>query len=68
MESHNRRARIFNNKKRNFGTFDNIVEKRKLKIKHEYFLDMFQAQKTDLKKSCGILNEALNRKKNRFAK
>ena len=50
-------------KKRNFRTFDNIVERRKLEIKHEYFYDMFQAQKTDLKKSWGILNEALNRNK-----
>ena len=32
-------------KKRNFRTFDNIVERRKLEIKHEYFYDMFQAQK-----------------------
>ena len=50
-------------KKRNFRTFDNIVERRKLEIKHEYFYDMFQTQKTDLKKSWGILNEALNRNK-----
>ena len=50
-------------KKRNFRTFDNIVEKRKLEIKREYFYDMFQAHKTDLKKSWGILNEALNRNK-----
>ena len=50
-------------KKRNFRTFDNIVQRRKLEIKHEYFYDMFQAQKTDLKKSWGILNEALNRNK-----
>ena len=50
-------------KNRNFRTFDNIVERRKLEIKHEYFYDMFQAQKTDLKKSWGILNEALNRNK-----
>ena len=37
-------------KKRNFRTFDNIVEKRKLEIKQEYYYDTFQAQKTDLKK------------------
>ena len=50
-------------KKRNFRTFDNIVEKMKIKIKHKYFYDMFQTQNTDLKKSWGILNEALNRNK-----
>ena len=50
-------------KKRNFRTFDNIVEKRKLEIKQEYYYDTFQAQKTDLKKSWGTLNEALNRNK-----
>ena len=37
-------------KKRNFRTFDNIVEKRKLEIKQEYYYDTFHAQKTDLKK------------------
>ena len=50
-------------KKGKFRTFDNIVEKRKLEIKQEYYYDTFQAQKTDLKKSWGTLNEALNRNK-----
>ena len=41
-------------KKRNFRTFvDNIVEKRKVEIKQEYYYDTFQAQKTDFKKSWG---------------
>ena len=53
-------------KKRNFRTFDNIVEKMKIKIKHKYFYDMFQTQNTDLKKSWGILNEALNRNKEKI--
>ena len=53
-------------KKRNFRTFDNIVEKRKLEIKQEYYYDTFQAQKTDLKKSWGTLNEALNRNKQKI--
>ena len=35
-------------KKRNFRIFvDNIVEKRKLERKQEYYYDTFQAQKTD---------------------
>ena len=30
---------------RNFRTFDNIVEKRKLEMKHGYYYDTFQAKK-----------------------
>ena len=41
-------------KKSFFRTFDNIVEKRKLEIKQEYYYDTFQAQKTDLKKSWAL--------------
>ena len=47
-------------KKKNFRTFDNIVEKRKIEIKLEYYYDTFQTQKTDLKKCWGTLNEALH--------
>ena len=36
-------------KKRKFRTFDNIIEKRKLETKHEYYYNTFQTQKTDLK-------------------
>ena len=39
------------------------MKRKKLEIKQEYYYDTFQAQKTDLQKSWGTLNEALNRNK-----
>ena len=66
MERHNRQARIFNKKEKFKDIRQYIVEKGKLEIKHEYFYDMFQTQNTDLKKSWPILNEALNRNKEKI--
>ena len=47
----------------NFKTYERIVKNKIEETKQKYFFDKFTAQKNDMKKTWGTIDETLNRKR-----
>ena len=57
----------YSKKKKNFQTFEKIVDQNIIDAKYFYYHNIFLEQRGDMKKTWATINESLNRSKNRTA-